>query len=173
MLTNLEKEYYQNEWGKEIHDDKKLFEALVLETFQSGLSWKTILHKRENFRKAFDDFNPEIICKYDDNKIKELLKNEGIVRHEKKIKATVSNSKAFLKIKSEFGSFNNYIWSFVNYKPIINVYNNKNELPTTSPLSEKISTDMKKRGFKYIGSTTIYSYLQAIGIIKENIKDLD
>lgn len=173
MLSELEKEYYKNEWGKPVHDDIKLFEALVLETFQSGLSWKTILHKRENFRKAFDNFDPEKVSKYDNKKVEELLENKGIIRHKNKIKATISNSKAFMEIQKEYGTFDKYIWNFVNNKPIINNYMNKNEIPTTSPLSDEISIDMKNRGFKYIGTTTIYSYLQAIGIVQENIKDLD
>lgn len=170
MKTDLEKNYYKNEWGKPLYDDNKLFEALILETFQSGLSWKTILNKRENFRKAFDNFDPEKIKDYDDEKVKSLLDNDGIIRHKGKIKGTIENAKKFLEIQNEFGSFSKYIWDFSDNKPIVNYYESEEFFPTTSSFSKKVSNDMKKRGFKYIGDTTIYSYLQAIGIIQDKIK---
>lgn len=157
--------YHDEEWGVPCHNDKKLFEMLILESFQAGLSWITILKKRENFRLAFDDFNVLKISKYDDKKIEELVLNEGIIRHKGKINATITNAKTFLEIQKEFGSFDKYIWKFTDNKII------KAEYKTESDLSKKISKDLKKRGMKFVGPTTIYSYLESIGIINNHEKD--
>ena len=151
--------YHDEEWGVPTHDDHKLFEMLILESFQAGLSWITILKKRENFRKAFDNFDYVKISEYNDNKVNELRENEGIIRHKGKINATINNAKIFMKIQDEFGSFDSYIWEFTNGKII------KAEFKTESELSKTISKDLKKRGMKFVGTTIIYSYLQAIGVI--------
>lgn len=157
--------YHDEEWGVPCHNDKKLFEMLILESFQAGLSWITILKKRENFRLAFDDFNVLKISKYDDKKIEELVLNEGIIRHKGKINATITNAKIFIEIQKEFGSFDKYIWKFTDNKII------KAEYKTESYLSKKISKDLKKRGMKFVGPTTIYSYLESIGIIDNHEKN--
>ena len=146
-----------------------MFEMLILEGFQAGLSWITILNKRENFRKAFDNFDYNKIKDYKQDKIDELLKNDGIVKNKLKVNSTVENAKAFIKVQEEFGSFDKYIWGFVNNKQIVNKWKDMKELPAKTELSDKISKDMKKRGFKFVGSTIIYSYLQAVGIIDDHI----
>lgn len=166
--SEIYKKYHDEEWGVPKHDDHELFELLILESFQAGLSWITILKKRENFRKAFDNFDIERISKYDENKISELLANSGIIRSRNKIAAAISNAKIFLEIQEEFGSFSNYIWGFTDNKVIKNTSGN---IITSSPLSDKISKDLKKRGMKYVGTVIIYSYLQAIGIIDDHDKD--
>ncbi len=153
--------YHDEEWGNPVHDDKMLYELFILESFQAGLSWECVLNKREDFRKAFDNFDIDKIVNYDENKIQELLNNKNIIRNKLKIHASISNSKIFKAIQKEFKSFDNYIWSFTQNKIIKEKYT----LRTTSPLSDKISSDLKKRGMKYSGSTIVYSYLQAIGII--------
>ncbi len=155
-------EYHDNEWCKPVHDDEKLFEMLVLESFQAGLSWITILKKRENFRKAFDNFNIDKIIEYDNLKIDELLENEGIIRHKGKIEATINNSKIFKEIQKEYGSFDKYIWSFTNGETLKDTEEN---YQTKSPLSDEISKDLRKRGMKFVGPVIIYSYLESIGII--------
>lgn len=161
--------YHDTEWGVPVFDDKKLFEFIILESFQSGLSWVTILKKRENFRKALNGFNYEKIETYTDEKLKELQKNKGIIRNKLKIKAIVSNAKAFIKVREEFGSFSKYIWAFVNHKPIKNeFFKNKNTPPVTTKLSDKIANDLKKRGFKFVGSTTVYAFMQAIGMVNNH-----
>ena len=142
---------------------------LILEGFQAGLSWNTILQKRENFRKAFDNFDYKKIAKYDEKKLNELMQNEGIIRNKLKINSTVTNAVSFMKIQKEFGSFSDYIWGFTNKKRIINKWKDLSEVPATTELSDKISKDLKKRGFKFIGSTIIYSFLQAIGIIDDHL----
>ena len=157
--------YHDDEWGVPSYDDKEMFEFLILETFQAGLSWITILKKRENFKKAFDDFDVEKVALYDENKVNELLKNEGIIRHKGKINSAINNAKVFIDIKNEFGSFSNYIWGFTNGKII------KAEYLTESDLSKKISKDLKKRGMNFVGPKIIYSYLEAIGIINNHEKD--
>lgn len=162
--------YHDTEWGVPVYDDDKLFEFLILETFQAGLSWITILRKRENFRVAFDDFNYKKIAKYGDEKYEELLHNEGIIRNKLKIKATISNAVAFMKIQKEFGSFSKYIWNFTNGKPIKNKWKSMSELPSKTPLSDTISKDLKKRGFKFVGSTVIYAHMQATGMINDHIE---
>ena len=161
--------YHDTEWGVPSHDDGYIFEMLILEGFQAGLSWNTILQKRENFRKAFDNFDYSKIAEYNETKLKELLKNEGIIRNRLKINSTVTNALAFMKIQEEFGSFAKYIWNFIDNKRIINKWKELSEVPATSELSDKISKDLKKRGFKFVGSTIIYSFLQAIGIIDDHL----
>ena len=158
-------EYHDNEWGVPVYDDQKLFEMLLLESFQAGLSWECILNKRDYFKEAFDNYNPNIIIKYNEDKIDELLSNKNIIRNRRKVEATINNAKIFLKIKKEYGSFSNYIWHFTNGKIIKNTHDS---FQTTSPLSDTISNDLKKRGMKFVGSTIIYSYLQAIGIINDH-----
>ena len=157
--------YHDEEWGIPTHDDKELFEMLVLESFQAGLSWITILKKRNNFKKAFDDFDVIKVAEYDDEKIDELLSNEGIIRHKGKITSAINNAQVFIEIQDEFGSFDNYIWGF-NEGEII-----KAEFLTESDLSKQISKDLKKRGMKFVGPTIIYSYLESIGIIDNHQKD--
>ena len=161
--------YHDTEWGVPSHDDGYIFEMLILEGFQAGLSWNTILQKRENFRKAFDNFDYMKISEYDETKLNELLQNQGIIRNRLKINSTVTNARAFMKTQEEFGSFAKYIWNFTDNKRIINKWKELSEVPATSELSDKISKDLKKRGFKFVGSTIIYSFLQAIGIIDDHL----
>ncbi|MDO9510567.1 MAG: DNA-3-methyladenine glycosylase I [Bacteroidales bacterium] len=164
-------QYHDNEWGVPVYDDQKWFEFLVLDAFQAGLSWKTILHKRENFRKAFNDFNFEIIVDYRSDKIELLMNDAGIIRNRLKIESTISNAKAFINIREEFGSFNTYIWSFVDRKPLINHWKSMSEIPVKTELSDKISKDLKQRGFKFVGSTIVYAFLQAAGVINDHTID--
>ena len=161
--------YHDTEWGVPSYNDGYIFEMLILEGFQAGLSWNTILQKRENFRKAFDNFDYKKIAKYDEKKLNELMQNEGIIRNKLKINSTVTNAVSFMKIQKEFGSFSDYIWGFTDKKRIINKWKDLSEVPATTELSDKISKDLKKRGFKFIGSTIIYSFLQAIGIIDDHL----
>ncbi len=163
--------YHDEEWGIPKHKDKELFELLCLEINQAGLSWITILKKREEFRKAFDKFNIKKITSYKEEKIQELLQNEKIIRNKRKIEAVINNAKVFLEIQKEEGSFDKYIWSFVNNKQIKNNYKTQEEVPTKNELSIKISKDLKKRGMTFVGHTIIYSYLEAIGIINNHTKD--
>lgn len=164
-------EYHDKEWGVPVHDDRKLFELLILEGAQAGLSWITILKKRENYRKAFDNFNPEKIAKYDDAKIQQLLLNKGIIRNRRKIESTISNAKAFLDIKREFGSFDKYIWQFVGGDQIRNSWMIVEEVPANTKESDAMSKDLKKRGFKFVGSTICYSFMQAIGMVNDHTID--
>ncbi|MDY0780315.1 DNA-3-methyladenine glycosylase I [Tenacibaculum sp. IB213877] len=164
-------EYHDTEWGVPVYDDDKLFEFLILETFQAGLSWITILRKRENFRKAFDNFNYKKIANYSDEKYEELLQNEGIIRNRLKIKATISNAQAFMRVQDEFGSFSEYIWGFTHGKPIKNAFEDRSDVPATTELSDKISKDLKKRGFKFVGSTVIYAHMQATGMVNDHTTD--
>ena len=161
--------YHDEEWGKPVYDDRTLFEFLVLETFQAGLSWLTILRKRESFRQAFDDFDYEKVARYDEDKQNQLLQNKGIVRNRLKIRAAVNNARAFLEVREEFGSFSRYIWGFVDGKPIINYFKSMEEVPATTPLSDQISKDLKKRGFKFVGSTIVYAHMQATGMVNDHI----
>jgi len=161
--------YHDEEWGVPVHDDKKHFEFLVLESAQAGLSWLTILRKRENYRKAYDGFDVEKVAQYDENKINELLQNSGIIRNRRKIEASINNARQFLKVQKEFGSFDNYIWSFVDYKPVVNCWENIQQLPARSELSDRVSKDLKSRGFKFLGSTIIYAHLQATGLINDHL----
>ncbi|QLG45654.1 DNA-3-methyladenine glycosylase I [Costertonia aggregata] len=160
--------YHDEEWGVPVRDDATLFEFLILETFQAGLSWITILRKRENFRKAFDGFNYEKIATYDESKIDALLQDEGIVRNKLKVNATVSNAVAFMQVQKEFGSFSDYIWGFVDKKPIKNAFTNYKDAPANTPLSDTISKDLKKRGFKFVGSTVVYAHMQATGMVNDH-----
>lgn len=160
--------YHDKEWGVPVYDDAKLFEFLLLEFFQAGLSWLTILKKRENFRKAFDDFDYKKIARYDDKKLEQLLNDKGIIRNKLKINAAISNAAAFMKVQEEFGSFSKYIWSFVDGKPIQNSFKSLKEVPANTPLSDKISKDLKKRGFKFVGTTVIYAHMQATGMVNDH-----
>jgi len=163
--------YHDEEWGVPIHDDRLLFEFLILEGMQAGLSWYTILNKRENFRKAFDHFDPQKIARYDQKKINALLQDSGIIRNRLKIQAAVQNAKVFLEVQAEFGTFDAYMWNFVNGKSIINQWKEMKELPAKTPLSDAISKEMKKRGFKFVGSTIIYAHMQATGMVNDHTTD--
>jgi DNA-3-methyladenine glycosylase I len=164
-------DYHDNEWGVPVYDDIKLFEFLLLETFQAGLSWITILNKRENFNKAFDQFDYKKIAEYKENKIQDLLQDSGIIRNKLKIHSAVSNAIAFIKIQEEFGSFSKYIWGFIDGKPINNNRKNLKDVPPTTPLSDTISKDLKKRGFKFVGSTVVYAHMQATGMVNDHVAD--
>ena len=166
---DLYRDYHDNEWGFPIYDDNKLFEYLLLETFQAGLSWHSILKKRENFRAAFEQFDYKKIAEFTDDKILELNQNAGIIRNKLKITSAVNNAQRFIEIQKEFGSFSNYIWAFVDNKPIDNKPKTLADVPATTPLSDKISKDLKKRGFKFIGSTTLYAHMQATGMVNDHI----
>ena len=168
---DLYRQYHDNEWGKPVYDDATLFEFLILETFQAGLSWHTILKKRENFRSAFDNFDYKKIANYTEDKVQELLKDSGIIRNKLKIRATVSNAIAFMEVQKELGSFSKYIWNFTEGKPIQNYRKSLSEVPATTPLSDEISKDLKKRGFKFVGSTVVYAHMQATGMVNDHIKD--
>ena len=164
-------EYHDTEWGVPLYDDDKLFEFLILETFQAGLSWITVLRKRENFRKAFDNFDYKKISKYDAIKFDELIQEAGIIRNKLKIKATISNALAFMKVQKEFGTFSKYIWGFVDGRPIKNNRKSMGELPPNTPLSDIISKDLKQRGFKFVGTTVIYAHMQATGMVNDHTID--
>ncbi|TXD82536.1 DNA-3-methyladenine glycosylase I [Subsaximicrobium wynnwilliamsii] len=164
----LYKAYHDQEWGVPVKDDATFFEFLVLETFQAGLSWITILRKRAHFRAAFDGFDYIKIAKYDQEKVDALLKNEGIVRHKLKVQSAITNAQAFMDIQEEFGSFTKYIWDFVDGSPLKNKLENHKNAPTNTPLSDGISKDLKKRGFKFVGSTVMYAFLQATGLINDH-----
>lgn len=168
LKDQLYRDYHDFEWGEPSHDDQHLFEHLVLETFQAGLSWHTILKKREHFRMAFDGFNPVIIAAYNEDKQEELLQNEGIIRNKLKIKATIQNAKAFLQTQKEFGSFDNYLWQFTDNKIIIKRPHGMEDFIAQNELSVQISKDMKKRGFTFVGPVGIYAFLQAVGVINEH-----
>jgi DNA-3-methyladenine glycosylase I len=161
--------YHDEEWGVPVHDDKKHFEFLVLESAQAGLNWLTILRKRENYRKAYDDFDAVKISQYDEKKINELMQNAGIIRNRRKIEASINNAKHFLEIQKEFESFDNYIWSFVDNKPVLNHWEDISQVPATSELSDRVSKDLKARGFKFLGSTIVYAHLQATGVINDHL----
>jgi DNA-3-methyladenine glycosylase I len=161
--------YHDHEWGVPVYDDRLLFEYINLEGAQAGLSWYTILKKRDNYRQAFDHFEPEKIINYDESKVAELLQNEGIVRNKLKINAVITNAKAFFKIVDEFGSFQAYIWSFVDGKPIQNHFKVSSEVPATTEISDRLSKDLKKRGFKFVGSTICYAFMQAVGMVNDHI----
>ncbi len=160
--------YHDEEWGVPVHDDKKLFEFLLLDAFQAGLSWLTILKKRENFKNAFDNFDYKKIAKYDNKKINSLICDAGIIRNKLKINAAVNNAKEFIKIQKEFGTFNKYIWQFVNHKTIKNAFKTWKEIPATSKESDAMSKDLKKRGFKFVGSTICYAFMQAAGMVNDH-----
>ncbi len=164
-------DYHDNEWGIPEHDDNKLFEMLILECMQAGLSWITVLKKREAYRIAFDNFNPNKIANYSDAKIEELMANTGIIRNRLKINAAINNAKVFLQIQSEYGSFDKMIWAYVGNEPVIGHMKTINEVPATTPLSDKICKDLKKLGMKFLGSTTVYAFMQATGIVNDHITD--
>lgn len=168
---SLMKEYHDNEWGIPVYEDQKWFEFLVLETFQAGLSWKTILHRRESFRAAFNQFDYIKISKYDDVKVESLLADAGIIRNRLKVLSTISNAQAFIKIQKEEGSFNAFIWHFVGEEPIVNCWSSATDVPATTPLSDQLSKTLKKRGFKFVGSTICYAFMQATGLVNDHLTD--
>ena len=168
---DLYRNYHDNEWGKPVYDDATIFEFLILETFQAGLSWYTVLAKRENFRRAFENFDLKKIANYSEEKMGELAEDTGIIRNKLKIKATVSNAQAFIKIQEEFGSFSKYIWGFVDGKPIDNQPKTLSEVKATTPISDALSKDLKKRGFKFVGSTVMYAHMQATGMVNDHITE--
>ncbi len=161
--------YHDEEWGIPLHDDNKLFEFMILDAFQAGLSWSIVLNKRKSFRKAFDNFDPDKIAKYNSRKIEKLLKDPGIIRNKLKINATVTNAKEFLKVQKEFGSFDKYIWQFVGGKPIVNKWKTLKQLPAKTKESDAMSKDLQKRGFKFVGSTICYAFMQAAGMVNDHI----
>jgi DNA-3-methyladenine glycosylase I len=160
--------YHDEEWGRPVHDDRVFFEFLVLEGAQAGLSWDTILKKRENYRRAFDGFDPKKIAKYDKRKVAALMADEGLVRNRLKIEATISNAKAFLEIQREFGTFDKYVWQFVGRKPIVNQWTGLKQLPASTPESDALSKDLRKRGFRFVGTTIIYAFMQATGMVNDH-----
>jgi DNA-3-methyladenine glycosylase I len=160
--------YHDEEWGIPIHDDRTLFEFLILEGAQAGLSWNTILNKRENYRKAFNKFDPHRVARYDRRKIQELLRNPGIVRNRLKIASAVENAKAFLRVQQEFGSFDRYIWQFVDGKPRVNKWKSPRQIPARTKESDALSKDLKRRGFNFVGSTICYAFMQAVGIVNDH-----
>lgn len=168
---DLYRDYHDNEWGKPVYDDQLLFEFLILETFQAGLSWYTILAKRNNFRAAFAQFDYKKVAKYDESKIQELMLDAGIIRNQLKIRAAVSNAIAFMEVQKEFGSFSNYIWKFSDGKPIDNQPKTLRDIPSSTPLSDTISKDLKKRGFKFVGTTVVYAHMQATGMVNDHVVD--
>ena len=162
-------DYHDKEWGQPVHDDQKLFEFLVLESFQAGLSWLTVLKKRDNFRKAFANFDAKKVAKFDKKKVEALLQDAGIIRNRLKIEAAINNAKCYLQIQKEFGSFDKYVWSFVGHRPLINKRASLKDIPPTSPISDAMSKDMGKRGFKFRGSTICYAFMQAVGIVDDHV----
>ena len=167
----LYQKYHDEEWGRPVYDDETIFEFLVLESFQAGLSWITILRKRENFRKAFDNFDYKKIATYSDEKVEELMQDAGIIRNRLKILATITNAQKFIEIQKEFGSFSKYIWGFVGDKPIINHPKTLKEVPPTSEVSDQLAKELKKRGFKFLGSTVVYAHMQATGMVNDHVSD--
>ncbi len=167
--NELMAKYHDEEWGRPLHDDQKLFEFLILEGMQAGLSWQTILNKRESFRKAYDDFDVVKVAGYSKEKIEELMANSGIIRNRLKIEASINNAQRFLEVVAEFGSFDRYIWSFVNGEPIVNHFGKLSELPAKTELSDRLSNDLRKRGFKFVGSTVVYAHMQATGMVNDHL----
>lgn len=161
--------YHDEEWGVPVHDDRKLFEFLVLDAFQAGLSWSTILNKRENFRKAFDNFDADIIALYDEKKIEELLRNSGIIRNQLKIRSTITNAQHFLEVQKEFGSFDTYIWQFTGGKTLVNHWDRHDQIPASTRESDAMSKDLKKRGFKFVGTTICYAFMQGAGMVNDHL----
>ena len=168
---DLYRNYHDKEWGKPIYDDETIFEFLILESFQAGLSWYTILAKRENFRAAFDYFDYQKIAQYSEEKVEELIQNAGIIRNRLKILATINNAQKFMEVQKEFGSFSKYIWGFVNHEPIINRPKTLKEVPATTEISDALAKDLKKRGFKFMGSTVVYAHMQATGMVNDHVED--
>ena len=169
--NELYQNYHDHEWGVPVHDDRLLFEFLILEGAQAGLSWITILRRRETYRQAFANFDPTIVAQYDEVKIEELLQDKGIIRNRRKVESTVRNAQAFLRIQKEFGSFDRYLWEFVEGKPIVNHWEAMHDVPAQTPLSQLISKDLKERGFNFVGPTICYAYMQAIGMVNDHIVD--
>ncbi|MCB0776572.1 MAG: DNA-3-methyladenine glycosylase I [Chitinophagaceae bacterium] len=169
LKDDLYKEYHDKEWGTPVHDDQKLFEMLNLEGAQAGLSWYTVLTKRENYRKAFDNWDAKKIARYTPAKVEKLLQNEGIIRNRLKVEGAIKNAKAFLALQKEFGSFDRYIWQFVNYKPINNRHKTLKTVPAKTAESDAMSKDLQKRGFKFVGSTICYAYMQAMGMVNDHL----
>ncbi|WNY25836.1 DNA-3-methyladenine glycosylase 1 [Methanolapillus millepedarum] len=167
----LYQSYHDNEWGRPVHDDRLLFEMLILEGMQAGLSWITVLKKRDAFRDAFDNFDPKIVAGYGGDKIEQLMNNSGIIKNRLKINSAVVNAQSFLKIQAEFGSFDRFLWAFTDGQPIQNSWTSVSEVPAQTELSDKISKELKKRGFKFVGSTIIYAYLQAVGVVNDHTAD--
>jgi DNA-3-methyladenine glycosylase I len=163
--------YHDQEWGVPLHDDQKLFEFLILEGMQAGLSWMTILRKRENFRASFDDFDPVKVARYDQLKVEKLMSNTGIIRNHQKILASIRNAKAFLEIQKEFGSFDTYMWQFVDGKPLVNAWKMMGDIPAKTEQSETMSKDLKKRGFNFVGPTIVYAHMQATGMVNDHTTD--
>jgi len=163
--------YHDEEWGRPSHDDRHLFEMLILEGAQAGLSWSTILHKRDNYRKAFSAFDPKKVARFDAKRRTALMKDAGIVRNRLKIESTVTNARAFLQVQKEFGSFDGYLWAFVGGKPLVEKRSAGERLPASTPLSDRISKDLKKRGFRFVGTTIIYAFLQAVGVVNDHGRD--
>ena len=163
-------DYHDNEWGRPVYDDRKLFELLTLEGAQAGLSWVTILKRRENYRKAFDNFQPEIIAGYNEEKVESLLQNEGIIRNRRKILSVIQNAKAFLELQAEFGSFAAYVWQFVDGKSLVNHWEQVEDVPAKTEISEKLSKDLKRRNFSFVGPTICYAYMQAAGLVNDHVK---
>ncbi len=168
---DLYRNYHDKEWGKPIYDDETIFEFLILESFQAGLSWYTILAKRENFRAAFDYFDYQKIAQYSEEKVEELIQNAGIIRNRLKILATINNAQKFMEVQKEFGSFSKYIWGFVNHEPIVNRPKTLKEVPATTEISDALAKDLKKRGFKFMGSTVVYAHMQATGMVNDHVED--
>ena len=168
---DLYRNYHDQEWGKPIYDDETIFEFLILESFQAGLSWYTILAKRENFRAAFDYFDYQKIAQYSEEKVEELIQNAGIIRNRLKILATINNAQKFMEVQKEFGSFSKYIWGFVNHEPIVNRPKTLKEVPATTEISDALAKDLKKRGFKFMGSTVVYAHMQATGMVNDHVED--
>ena len=169
--NELEQSYHDNEWGMEIHDDRRLFEFLVLEGAQAGLSWSTILQKREGYRRAFDNFDARKISGYSEDTVSRLLANSGIIRNRLKINAAITNARAFLKVRQEFGSFDKYIWQFVNGRPVQNRWKRITDIPSSTPESDAMSKDLIKRGFKFVGTTICYAFMQAVGMVNDHVVD--
>lgn len=167
--SRLESEYHDREWGIPVHDDRKLFKMLILEGKQAGLSWATILAKMDTLCAAFDDFDPEILITYDEAKIEALLQNDGIIRNRQKVNAVVNNAKAYFKLCEKFGSLDQYLWSFVNHKPIVNAWSHLDQVPASTPVSDAISKDLKKHDFKFIGTTTVYALMQSVGMVNDHL----
>ncbi len=161
--------YHDEEWGRPVHDDRRLFEFLILEGAQAGLSWETILKKREAYRKAFDRFDPKVVAKYGKGKVRELLRNAGIVRNRLKIEGAIRNANAFLAVRDEFGSFDAYIWQFVGGQPLVKAWRSLRQLPATTPESDAMSKDLKRRGFTFVGSTICYAFMQAVGMVNDHV----
>lgn len=171
MKNPLYIKYHDEEWGVPVHDDRKLFEMLILEGVQAGLTWETVLNRREAYREAYDNFEPSIVANYSEKKMENLLSNSSLIRNRRKILASVKNASVFLDIQFQYGSFSDYLWDYVSGKPIQNGFSNISEVPASTPLSEKLSVDLKKRGMSFVGPVIIYSFMQAVGLVNDHIKN--